>query len=570
MGKPKTKKKRSFRTGCQVLLEEPLYCVVNGKQGYATLSLTYQDLVLEGEENGCCSRNIHFTFKHEDIIIIRPAAYEDRRKGRIPVFMFVVYPEISGTRQRIPVFMYKPCGAKREEALHTASTWVDAISRVAIGSDPEYIMVNSKPLLVLLNPRAGKGKSQDVWHTVSGVIQESGTPWELLPTQGPGHARDVMAKLDLDEWSGVLIVSGDGLVHEVYNGLFIRSDWRSSLEFPVGIIPAGSGNALSRSLIHFQEENLEEDGGVLSQSVSFARGNLAPLDLMLVRTSTDTRIAFLSLGWGLIADVDIDSEHLRSLGSIRFYLYYMVKVAKRRVYRATISYVPVYVQDRKTIQVPIHEETDSDWTDSSQEFSFPPKHQDEKIERGKSQSKAKSLSSCPPTPGYTCPPTPGTCPTTPGPTSPTPTGDPPAAPSPVFPRKPSKNMDPQIYPFTATPLYQDWVSETSDYLCIYVLNLPYVDRQTFLAPSSSQDDGVLWLLLVRESCSRTDLVRLMKEVEHGTHMNMPGVDLFPVSSVKIQPVSEFPESFMSLDGEKIPSGPVQVEVMPGAGRVFVK
>jgi len=31
-----------------------------------------------------------------------------------------------------------------------------------------------------------------------------------------------MAKLDLDEWSGVLIVSGDGLVHEVYNGLFIR------------------------------------------------------------------------------------------------------------------------------------------------------------------------------------------------------------------------------------------------------------------------------------------------------------------------------------------------------------
>ena len=47
---------------------------------------------------------------------------------------------------------------------------------------------------------------------------------------------------------------------------------------------------------------------------------------------------------------------------------------------------------------------------------------DEKIERGKSQSKAKSISSCPPTPGYTCPPTPGTCPTTPGPTSPTPTG----------------------------------------------------------------------------------------------------------------------------------------------------
>ena len=31
-----------------------------------------------------------------------------------------------------------------------------------------------------------------------------------------------MAKLDLSEWRGVLVVSGDGLVNEVYNGLFIR------------------------------------------------------------------------------------------------------------------------------------------------------------------------------------------------------------------------------------------------------------------------------------------------------------------------------------------------------------
>jgi hypothetical protein len=31
-------------------------------------------------------------------------------------------------------------------------------------------------------------------------------------------------------------------------------------------------------------------------------------------------------------------------------------------------------------------------------------------------------------------------------------------------------------------LFQDWVTETSDYLCVYVLNLPYIDRQTCLAP----------------------------------------------------------------------------------------
>ena len=31
-----------------------------------------------------------------------------------------------------------------------------------------------------------------------------------------------MRQLDLDEWRGVLLISGDALLHEVYNGLFVR------------------------------------------------------------------------------------------------------------------------------------------------------------------------------------------------------------------------------------------------------------------------------------------------------------------------------------------------------------
>ena len=48
-------------------------------------------------------------------------------------------------------------------------------------------------------------------------------------------------------------VSGDGLIHEVLNGLFDRVDWRDSLKrLPIGVIPGGTGNALSRTLIHEQ------------------------------------------------------------------------------------------------------------------------------------------------------------------------------------------------------------------------------------------------------------------------------------------------------------------------------
>ena len=79
-------------------------------------------------------------------------------------------------------------------------------------------------------------------------MQEAGVVWEVLATEGPGHAQQILTTLDLASWGGVVVVSGDGLVHEVYNGLLARADWSEALGFPVGVIPGGSGNALVRSV----------------------------------------------------------------------------------------------------------------------------------------------------------------------------------------------------------------------------------------------------------------------------------------------------------------------------------
>ena len=45
------------------------------------------------------------------------------------------------------------------------------------------------------------------------------------------------------------------ILFQVLNGLFERSDWREAMDsLPLGIVPAGSGNALARSLVHQQQE----------------------------------------------------------------------------------------------------------------------------------------------------------------------------------------------------------------------------------------------------------------------------------------------------------------------------
>ena len=342
-----------------------------------------------------------------------------------------------------------------------------------------------------------------------------------------------------------------------------RPDWRPALQFPLGVIPAGSGNALAHSLQHWQGDPPEPDLH-LSMAVAAARGSLANLDLFLVRgPGPDTRLGFLSLGWGLITDVDLGSEPLRWLGSLRFTLYGLLKVAKHKRYRGTISYILADWPDRRTghtMQVPIHplDSSDSDWTTSSLEpasplygypapppapyqlgkynyaqswqeldqrlctVSFATRTVDPAVERGgsagrdhrpprSSRSPGKTRSEGKAGEFYT--------------QSATPTGIPPAAPPPVFPagRTPTPPADPQLHPLTATPLYKDWVSETSDYLSVIILNLPFLDRTFYAAPDCRPDDGVLWLLIVRHNVTRTSLINFMLSIENGLHVDIPGV-----------------------------------------------
>ena len=56
-------------------------------------------------------------------------------------------------------------------------------------------------------------------------LQSQGVRHQLIKTEFAGHARKVASELDLADYSGIVCISGDGLVHEVYNGLYARKDW---------------------------------------------------------------------------------------------------------------------------------------------------------------------------------------------------------------------------------------------------------------------------------------------------------------------------------------------------------
>lgn len=56
--------------------------------------------------------------------------------------------------------------------------------------------------------------------------------------------------MDINAYDAIVAVSGDGVIHEVINGLLRRPDAREAMKsVSIGIIPGGTGNSMLISLL---------------------------------------------------------------------------------------------------------------------------------------------------------------------------------------------------------------------------------------------------------------------------------------------------------------------------------
>ena len=98
-----------------------------------------------------------------------------------------------------------------------------------------------KNALILLNPWGGLKKARSIY---SGIVQPmfrlAAVEHTLIETERPLHAADIGESFDISKFDALVTISGDGLFHELLNGIMKRADWRKVLSIPIGIIPAGT------------------------------------------------------------------------------------------------------------------------------------------------------------------------------------------------------------------------------------------------------------------------------------------------------------------------------------------
>ncbi|KAF9116097.1 hypothetical protein BGX27_004895 [Mortierella sp. AM989] len=229
--------------------------------------------------------------------------------------------------------------------------------------------LDSLPLLVVLNPKAGRKQgTEQFFKVIQPALERSGTPFRLIETAAAGHAQSyikefaqTLAVSKVEAVSAIysepiiatnitlriMVVGGDGTVHEVVNGMIEGLVARSSVPFKpkieFSIIPAGTGNAIATSL------GVVSVQGALDR---FLTGNSIPLQVIRVSKRSQGAVSSHSNSqdweaqvytvvvnsFGLHCATVQDAEGLRFLGNDRFRIAALKNILMLKQYEGRIDF----------------------------------------------------------------------------------------------------------------------------------------------------------------------------------------------------------------------------------------
>ncbi|KAI3937099.1 hypothetical protein MKX01_015314 [Papaver californicum] len=194
-----------------------------------------------------------------------------------------------------------------------------------------------KRLFIIVNPYGGKKSASKIFEEeVKPLLEAADIQYTVQETHYRLHAKEVSHTLDLTKYDGIVCVSGDGILVEVVNGLLQREDWASAIKMPLGIVSAGTGNGMVKSLL----DEIDEPCSVSNVVLAIIRGHKCSLDVATVLQGKTRFFSVLMLAWGLVADIDVESEKYRWMGSARLDFYGLLRVIRLRKYNGRVSFVP--------------------------------------------------------------------------------------------------------------------------------------------------------------------------------------------------------------------------------------
>lgn len=372
-----------------------------------------------------------------------------------------------------------------------AEAWVELLLDSAYGEAQR-----KKRIKVLVNPFGGRGHAVTSYtNEAKPIFTAARCELDVEQTMYRGHATEIAENVDIMAFDVIAPCSGDGVVYEVFNGLAKKVNASEALsKIAVAHLPCGSGNAMCW--------NLNGTGSVSMAALCIVKGLRTPLDLMSVTQGTDRHISFLSQSFGIIAECDLGTDHLRWMGDFRFTYGFLVRLFGQTVWPCKVA-VKVEIDSKERIKAHYKAGAQKRFQDQREET------------------------------------------------------------------KQCTGLPPLKYGTAADPLPDGWELVTHDKMGnFYAGNMPMMAADATFFPATLPNDGYLDLITVRGDISRSAAFNLMLAAQNDALFDMPDVDVKKISAYRLIPEKD--EGYISIDGERIPFKPFQVEVHKGLGTVLSK
>jgi sphingosine kinase len=217
-------------------------------------------------------------------------------------------------------------GKIAEECAAEVQEWIQTLLSRSYGRAKQQ-----KRAKVFVNPHAGPGGAEKRWTKDARPLFEAARmKLDVVRTTYSGEAVELSEKIDVDAFDTIVSCSGDGLPHEVFNGLGKRPDAKIALKkIAISHIPCGSGNAMSCNLYGTHRASLA--------ALAIIKGIETPMDLVSVTQGDRRTLSFLSQSLGIVAESDLGTENLRWMGGARFTYGLVARIFQKKLYPCDIA-----------------------------------------------------------------------------------------------------------------------------------------------------------------------------------------------------------------------------------------
>lgn len=410
----------------------------------------------------------------------------------------------------------------QEDHADAIRRWTENLLQRAYG--PAKLRKRAK---VLVNPHAGPGGADRLWELEAKPIFEAARmPLDMVRTRYSGEAVEIAQATDIDAYDTIVACSGDGLPHEIFNGLGKRADARKALsKLAVSHIPCGSGNAMSCNLYGTHRASFA--------ALAIVKGVETPMDLVSITQGDRRLLSFLSQALGIVAETDLATEHLRWMGETRFTFGFLVRLFKKKIYPCDVA-VKVEIEQKDGVKEHYRRVRSyhslntlaNGNGDSSGEGNIKEIHPAVE-ESGDSESSVAAIS-----------------------------GD--------------EGLPPLKYGTVNDKLPEGWENVSYDKMGnFYCGNMAYMAPDANFFSAACVNDGLMDLVCIDGDVSPFTSINLLLSVENGNFFDNPLVSYRKIKAFRITPRDQ-KDGYISIDGERVPFEPFQAEVHRGLGTVISK